>query len=282
MARPRRPAPTEGEALISTGTVRLQRDRDDPDGWLVLVNGVPSSYVDLADPTRLDFEYQQWTAAVLDAVHPEPAPLRAAHLGGAGCVLPRCWEATRPGSVQVVFEVDERLVEVVRSAFALRSHPRLRIRVKEGREGVAGLPGGSQDAVVRDAFSGDAVPAHLCTREFLTDVARALAPGGVYVANLADRPPMPRSRAELATALDVFADVALVAEPAQLRGRRYGNVLLVGSSAPLPVPALVRRLSGGAAPARVLHGEEARNFAAGASVITDEALAAARASASSS
>ena len=274
MARPRRPAPVEGEVPISTGTVRFERDRDDPDGWLVLVNGVPSSYVDLADPARLDFEYQQWTAAVLHAVHPEPAPLRAAHLGGAGCALPRAVEAVRPGSAQVVFEVDERLVEVTRAAFGLRSHPRFRLRVKEGRAGVAGLPAGSQDAVVRDAFAGDAVPAHLRTREFLADVERVLARDGVYVANLADRPPMPHSRAELATALDVFADAALVAEPAQLRGRRYGNALVVASPAPLPLQALVRGLSGGAAPARVLHGREARNFAAGAGVLTDEALAA--------
>ncbi|PPK98405.1 hypothetical protein CLV92_101100 [Kineococcus xinjiangensis] len=277
MARPRRPSPSEGEALITTGTVRFERDRDDPDGWLVLVNGVPSSYVDLADPTRLDFEYQQWTAAVLAAVHPAPAPLRAAHLGGAGCVLPRCLEVTRPGSSQVVFEVDERLVELTRQAFGLRSHPRFRLRVKDGRDGVATLPDASQDAVVRDAFAHDRVPAHLCTRQFLADVARVLAPGGIYVANLADRPPMPRSRAELATALDVFEHVALVAEPAQLRGRRYGNVLLLASSAPLPAQALVRGLSGGAAPARLLHGEDARNYAAGAAVITDEALEAAAA-----
>ncbi|GAB7193717.1 fused MFS/spermidine synthase [Kineococcus sp. NUM-3379] len=274
MARPRRPAPTEGEATISTGTVRFERDRDDPDGWLVLVNGVPSSYVDLADPTRLDFEYQQWTAAVLAAVSPPPAPLRAAHLGGAGCVLPRYLEVTRPGSAQVVFEVDGRLVELAREAFGLRSHPRFRIRVKDGRDGVAALPEGSQDAVVRDAFAHDAVPAHLTTVGFVADVRRVLAPGGVYVANLADRPPMPRSRAELATALAVFEHVALVAEPAQLRGRRYGNVLLLASPAPLPAPALVRALSGGAAPARVLHGEDARNFAAGAGVIPDTAPAA--------
>ncbi|NAZ86792.1 spermidine synthase [Kineococcus indalonis] len=269
----RRPDPVEGEALISTGTVRLERDRDDPDGWLVLVNGVPSSYVDLADPEHLVFEYQQWTAAVLDAVHP-PGPLRVVHLGGAGCAFPRYVAATRPGSRQLVLEVDERLVELVRRSFGASASAGFRLKVAEARAGVAALPDASQDALVRDAFVHDAVPSHLVTVEFLRDVARVLAPGGVWVANLADRPPMPHARAELATAAEVFAHVAVLAEPGVFRGRRYGNALLVASQEELPERALVRALSGGAAPARLVAGEEARHFRAGAGVVTDAAVAA--------
>ncbi len=43
----------------TTGTVELVRGRDDPTGVTVVLNGVPSSHLDLADPTRLDFEYMQ-------------------------------------------------------------------------------------------------------------------------------------------------------------------------------------------------------------------------------
>lgn len=274
---PKGPQPTAGEALITTGTARLERDRDDPDGWMVHVNGVPSSYVDLADPTNLVFEYHQWTAAVIDAVHPGAGgglePLRAVHLGGAGCAFPRYLAATRPGSRQLVLEVDERLVELVRSSFGATGAAGFKLKVADAREGVAALPADTQDVVVRDAFSGDQVPAHLVTREFLADVDRVLAPGGVWVANLADRPPMPHSRAELATARSVFAHVALLAEPSVFRGRRFGNALLVASQAPLPERALVRALSGGAAPARVVAGDDARHFCAGASVVTDAGVA---------
>jgi len=282
MARSRRPgrppAPAdlaEGEALISTGTARLERDRDDPDGWLVHVNGVPSSYVDLADPTHLAFEYQQWTAAVLDAVSAPPDPVRAVHLGGAGCAFPRYLAATRPGSRQLVLEVDERLVDLVRRSFGVRNAAGFKLKVADAREGLAKVADGTQDVVVRDAFSADAVPAHLVTREFLLDVDRVLAPGGVWIANLADRPPMPHSRAELATAASVFASVALLAEPSVFRGRRYGNALVVASQEPLPEAALVRAVSGGVAPARVVAGADARHFSAGASVVTDAGLAAA-------
>ena len=284
MARPRRtgrtPAPAdlaEGEALISTGTARLERDRDDPDGWLVHVNGVPSSYVDLADPTHLAFEYQQWTAAVLDAVLAPPEPVSAVHLGGAGCAFPRYLAATRPGSRQLVLEVDERLVDLVRRSFGVRNAAGFKLKVADAREGLTKVADGTQDVVVRDAFSGDTVPAHLVTREFLTDVDRVLAPGGLWIANLADRPPMPHSRAEVATAASVFASVALLAEPSLFRGRRYGNALLVASQRELPEAALVRAVSGGVAPARVLTGADARHFSAGAGVVTDAGLAAAAA-----
>jgi len=267
--RSRGPRPEEGEALITTGTVRLEQDRDDPDGWTVLVNGVPSSYVDLADPTRLVFEYQQWTAAVIDAIHP-PGPLRAVHLGGAGCAFPRYLAATRPSSRQLVLEVDERLVDLVRRNFGASGAAGFKLRVADARAGLRAVPDGTQDVVVRDAFAGDQVPSHLVTAEFLHDVDRVLAPGGVWIANLADRPPMPRSRAELATAGSVFEHVALMAEPGVFRGRRYGNALLVASQDPLPEQALVRALSGGIAPARLVAGEDARHFCAGAGVVTDD------------
>jgi spermidine synthase len=237
----------------------------------VHVNGVPSSYVDLADPTRLVFEYHQWTAAVIDAVHDE-GPLRMVHLGGAGCAFPRYVAATRPGSRQLVLEVDQRLVDLVRSSFGASGAAGFKLKVADAREGLRAVPDGTQDVVVRDAFAGDRVPGHLVTAEFLRDVDRVLAPGGVWIANLADRPPMPHSRAELATTGSVFAHVALMAEPGVFRGRRYGNALLVASQSPLPERALVRALSGGVAPARLVAGEDARHFCAGASVVTDDAI----------
>jgi spermidine synthase len=265
------PEPPEGETAITTGTARFEQDRDDPDGWTVYVNGVPSSYVDLADPTRLVFEYHQWTAAVIDAVH-APGPLRAVHLGGAGCAFPRYLAATRPSSRQLVLEVDAELVELVRRTFGSTGQAGFKLKVADARQGLAGLPDATQDVLVRDAFAGDQVPAHLRTVEFLREVDRVLAPGGVWIANLADRPPMPNSREELATAADVFAHVAVLAEPAMFRGRRYGNSLLVASQAELPEQALVRALSGGAAPARLVAGTDARHFCAASSVLRDGTL----------
>jgi hypothetical protein len=98
-----------------------------------------------------------------------------------------------------------------------------------------------------------------------------LVPGGVYLANCADRPPLEEARAEVATLRAVFADVAVVAEPAQLKGRRYGNLVLAGSDTPgllgsAPVARAVRSLP---APTRLLHGAELDAFVGDARPLRD-------------
>jgi uncharacterized protein YjbJ (UPF0337 family) len=249
-SRPGR-GPTPGEYPLSAGTGELSKDLDVPDGWMLSIDGVASSYVDLADPTRLEFEYVQWIGALLDCLGEPGAPLDVAHLGGGAFTLPRYVAATRPGSAQVAFEYDERLVALARDVLGLRTSPRLRVRVVDARAGLRKLPTDSQDVVIRDAFVGTDVPPHLTTEEFARDVDRVLRRGGVYVLNLADRPPLDRLRSEAATLLAVFRHVLLVTEPAILRGRRYGNLVLAASARPMPTLELARAVAHGVAPARV-------------------------------
>jgi hypothetical protein len=274
------PARLSGEHAISTGTASLVPDRDDPGGWFVVVNGAEASYVHLDDPTRLVFEYVRWIGDVLDVLdeahpvdadRPPAAPLRVAHLGGAGCTLPRYVAATRPGSRQVVFEIDATLVELVREAFGIRRDDGIRLRVADARAGVATLVDASQDVVVRDVFSGVEVPRHLTTAEFAADIGRVLSPDGLYIANVADRTEQRHARAEAATLRTVFRHVALVAEPSQLRGRRYGNVVVLASDAPLPLDPLTRRLASGAVRARVVRPDRVAELVAGLHPLADAA-----------
>ncbi|MFC0715732.1 spermidine synthase [Cellulomonas biazotea] len=261
----------DGPVAIPTGTVELVRDPDDPDGVTVLVNGVPSSYLDTADPGRLVFEYMQQMAAVLDRLGSPGAPLSVVHLGAAGCALARAIDAERPGSQQVAIELDTALPELVRGWFDLPRSPALRIRAGDAREQLARLGTASADVVVRDVFAGDSTPAHVRTREFVGDVARVLRPGGVYLVNCADRPPLTGARTEAATLLDAFDDVAVVAEPGLLRGRGYGNVVLAATDDPelLGSPVLARAVRSLPAPARLLHGDEVAAFVQGAVVLRD-------------
>jgi spermidine synthase len=256
---------------IPTGTVELLRDADDPDGVTVVVNGVPSSFLDLADPARLDFEYMQQMAAVVDRVAPAGAPIDVVHLGAAGCALARAVDAARPGSHQLAVELDTALAELVRRWFDLPRSPALRIRAGDARAELTWLPTASADVVVRDVFAGDRTPEHVCTREMVEQVARVLRPGGTYLVNCADRPPLALARAEAATLADVFADVAVVAEPALLRGRGYGNVVLAATDRDdlLTDPGLERTIRNLPAPARLLSGDAARAFRAGGVVLRD-------------
>ena len=224
------PAPDlpEGPVPIATGTVELRRDPAQPREVTVLVNGVPSSHLDLDDPAWLEFEYMQQMAAMVEEM--PPGPLDVVHLGAAACALPRAFEARRPGSRQLAVDLDGQLLTLVREWFDLPRSPRLRLREGEARAVLAALPAASADVVVRDVFAGDATPRHLTTVEFLTEVSRVLRPGGLYLANCADRPPLQVARAEVATARAVLDDVVLVAEPGQLKGRRYGNLVVAGTA----------------------------------------------------
>lgn len=255
-----RPDALAGEHEVDTGTAELVGAGG---RWSVVVNGVPSSYVDLDDPTHLDFEYMQWTGHVLDAFAEPEVAIDAVHLGGAGCTLAQYVAATRPGSRQLVFEVDAALVTLARQAFGLRGVRGLRIRVGDGRAGIGGLTAASADVVIRDAFDAATVPTHLTTVEFHREVSRVLRPAGVYVANVADTATVRESRVEAAAAREVFAHVALIAEPGQLRGRHFGNVLVVASNARLPEDALVRALAGGAIRARYVPPERVAELSAG-------------------
>lgn len=257
-----------GRHVIDTGTAELVADPSDPDGFLLTVNNVPSSYVH-ADPMRLDFEYVQWFADVLEAWEPAPEPLKITHIGGAGCTMARFVAATRPGSTQVVYEIDGALATLARQAFGLKQVTGVRIRAEDGRSGLAGAPAGVADVVIRDAFAGALVPPHLATTGWLEVVRAALAPGGLYVANVADQTQLALARREAVTAAAAFRNVALVAEPGQLRGRRYGNVVLLASDGDLPEQALTRRLASGAVRARYVPPARVAELTSGQALLVD-------------
>jgi hypothetical protein len=265
----------------STGTVELVRDRD-RNGVTLVVNGAPSSYHELDDPGFLAFEYMQQMAAFVEGL--PPGPLRVVHLGAAGCTFARWVEHARPGSTQLAVDLDHELLALVREWFDLPRSPRLRLRTGDARRELSTLRAGWADVVVRDAFAPDVTPPHLTTVEFDREVWRVLAPGGIYLANCADRAPLPVARSESRTWAESGAhDVVLSAEPALLRGRRYGNLVLavrrpdpdaLADTSPHIVPladdaALARRLRTLPVPAHVLGGDELASFAASGLVRRD-------------
>lgn len=265
MAKSTNPVP--GRYLVVFGEVELLRDLDNPAGWMLLMDGVPQSYVDLADPTHLDFEYVQLMGIAVDCL-PE-GPLDVTHVGGGGFTLPRYVAATRPGSRQIVIEPDHALVQLVRDQLALKTVPRLKVRTTGGREGVATLEDASADLVILDAFSGAVMPIELATAEYMGDLARVLRPHGTLLVNVADGKGLRFARRLLSTVRGVFRHVTLLAEPGVLRGRRFGNLIVVASNRDLPLDRLVRSAAGGLTQARCVAGEDLVKFVAGAKPIHD-------------
>ncbi|MBZ9644239.1 spermidine synthase [Streptomyces sp. PSKA30] len=268
-------AVTEAVAeAVDGGLAQLIPDRDRARAWTLLIDGAPQSHVDLDDPAYLSFEYQRRLGHVVDLAAPPGKPLQAVHLGGGALTLARYVAATRPRSTQQVVERDAPLVQLVRRELPLASNARIRVRSTDAREGLGKVPDGWADLVVADVFSGARTPAHLTSTEFLDEVRRALRPGGLYAANLADGPPLAHLRGQIATAAARFAELALVADPAVLRGKRFGNAVLVASDHPLPLAELTRRAASDPHPGRVEHGRTLTDFTGGAAPVTDAAAVA--------
>jgi spermidine synthase len=255
---------------VDSGYAELVPDRDVPDAWTLCVNGTPQSHVDLDDPARIEFEYMRRLAHVTDLVAPPGAPLRALHLGGGALTLPRYIATTRPRSSQQVVEVDAALIELVRTRLPVDRAWRLKVRHGDARAVLARAPSDAFDFVVTDVFAGARTPAHLTSVEFVSSVARALRQDGVYAANIADGGQLSFVRAQVATVLAVFPRVCVLAEPTVFRGRRFGNFILVGSRAELPLADLTRLIAGDVFPGRVEHGEALVRFTGGARPTTDE------------
>jgi spermidine synthase len=228
------------------------------------------SYVDLRNPRHLEFEYTRAIRDAIDAVHPGRQALTVLHVGGGGFTLPRYVRATRPGSRNLVLEIDDALVREARRRLGLVTGPGLRVRVGDARLGIREERDDSYDVVVGDAFSGLSVPWHLTTREFVREVRRVLRPDGLYALNVIDYPPLDFMRAEVATLRDVFPHVAVVAPPGALEGQFGDNFVLLASDRPLPLGTLRRlfRKTGDAEAIRSGPGLE--GLVRGARVLTDD------------
>lgn len=268
MSHPHRAARAVVRADVDHGHAELVGDPDRPQGWTLLIDGTAQSHVDLDDPMHLEFEYIRRLAHVVDLVAEPVRPLRAMHLGGGAWTLARYVAATRPGSAQQVVEIDGALADLV-GAQLPADGTGIFVTVADARAALAAAAPGSTDLLVLDVFAGARTPAHLTTAQFVAAAARALAPGGTYAANVADGGVLAFARTQVAAAAAAFTDIAVIAAPDVLGGRRFGNLVLVASDAEIPTAALTRRAAGDPFRARVLDDAEARRFAGAAQVPVD-------------
>ncbi|MBO8188574.1 fused MFS/spermidine synthase [Streptomyces sp. DW4-2] len=254
---------------VAGGTAKLLPDIDRERAWLMTLDGAPQSYVDLDAPEHLEFEYARRVGHLLDVTAPHGAPLDVLHLGGGALTLPRYLAATRPGSRQRVAEPDAELTAFVVEHLPLPEGAGIEVEAVDGRALLESAPDGSADVLLSDVYGGSRVPAHLTTLPYVREAARVLRPGGSYVANLADAAPFSFLASQLATAAAVFEQLALVAEPAVLRGRRFGNILLLASHDEQPLSELARRCSADPFPARVERGAALERFTRGVRPVDD-------------
>lgn len=239
--------------------VQLVADDDGRGGVTVMMDGAPQSHVNLRDPAYLGFEYVQQLGLVIDTL--APGPLRVTHVGGAGLTLARYVNAVRPGSPQIALEPNAALTDLVRRELPLPRRHRIRVRALDGRRGVAQLAEASADVIVLDAYAGGRVPAELGTIEFLTDLGRVVAPGGVALLNLADEPAQRYAGRVIAGLQQVFGHVATIATHEVQKGKRFGNTVAVASARGLDLATLRRHVAKAPLPTGLRDGAQlARRF----------------------
>ncbi|MFI5046522.1 MAG: fused MFS/spermidine synthase [Acidimicrobiia bacterium] len=248
--------------------IRVERDPYNPSGRTLWLDDLRHSYVDLADPTDLQFTYIKSFAQVVASKFPDHRAIDALHIGGGGFTLPRYLRAEYPGTHSTVLEIDPEVLKIAREKLGLKTGPDLRVQVGDARIGIRDRATDSADLVVSDAFGSLSVPWHLATTEFIGQVQRVLRPGGVYVLNIIDYPPSRFARAELRTLQAHFPHVAVMAPSYVLDGTDGGNLVLVASASPIDVATL--REQSRADGVEVLTGEALNRFVDGMPVITDD------------
>ena len=257
----------------------IEEDRWVPGAIQLLVDGTPQSHVNLRDPSDVFFEYIRRIAHAIDLFRTPGLPISALHLGGGAFTLPRYIEATRPGSRQQIVELESALVDLVRDAAPLPKRASIRVRHGDAREVLGKLPQGMHgalDLVVVDIFAGSRTPAHVSSIEFYKMIAPLLATDGLVVVNTTDGAGQKFTRSQAATLASVFGTVAAVGEPQVLKGRRFGNVVLLAANTRAGSPEAIgslewlpRLLASGPHPARMLVDRELDEWLRGATVAAD-------------
>ncbi|MBT2420312.1 fused MFS/spermidine synthase [Streptomyces sp. ISL-22] len=254
---------------------RVVADPDRGSGRTLVLDGLRHSYVDLDDPTFLEFEYVRAIASVVDSSFPEGEPLAAYHLGGGGLTFPRYLAATRPGTRSLVSEIDSGVVRINHDQLGLIPEAGIDVRAEDGRLGLRRLDAGSRDLVVGDAFGGVSVPWHLTTVEAMTDLRRVLDEDGLYVANLIDHGELAFARAEVATLGETFEHVALIGEPTDIgldptATPEGGNLVVLASNRPVDLRAVQEALDARQTGWKITTGDDLTSWTGDAQPLTDD------------
>ena len=114
---------------------------------------------------------------------------RSVALVGLGTGTTACY--SRPGERWTYFEIDPLVVSIARApqlfTYLRECQPDVQIVMGDARRSIAQSPDSSFDLIVLDAFSSDAIPVHLMTREALQLYVRKLRPGGIIAFHISNR-----------------------------------------------------------------------------------------------
>ncbi|MBI1273264.1 MAG: hypothetical protein GC131_04175 [Alphaproteobacteria bacterium] len=155
------------------GTVRVLNHGTTTHGWQKVkpeVDLVPRAYYDPQGPLGDLFKAD---------------PMKVGVVGlGAGATI--CYD--KPGRSFTVYEIDQAIVDTADKYFEyMRGCGKPRIVIGDGRKELEKDTDARYDLLILDAFSSDAIPLHLMTREAAKIYLSRLAPGGRLAFHVSNR-----------------------------------------------------------------------------------------------
>jgi len=205
--------------------IQIRPDKVNPQRRHLLLDRLTHSIVDLDDPTKLLYRYEQVYAEVVNALTPPGKTPSALFIGGGGYVFPRYLEAAYPGSRLDVVEIDPAVTAVNYQFLGLSPQTTIVSINEDARRYLNHLPPGTHyDLILGDAFNDVSVPYHLTTREFNEQIAAHLSDDGLFLANIIDGRALNFFRAYVYTLQQTFPYVyaaPTVGTPGEIRRQTF-------------------------------------------------------------
>ena len=141
-------------------------------------------------PKALTYYFERGAiSSAIEAVRARKTrPMRVAVIGlGAGSLACRI----APNEMWRFFEIDPAVINIARDprhfSFISQCAPDLPIILGDARLTIANEPSGFYDLIIVDAYSGDAIPVHLATREAMAIYKSKLAQDGAIITHISNR-----------------------------------------------------------------------------------------------
>jgi hypothetical protein len=180
-------AATIAQARTYYGVTRVLENGD---GWHLLVSGTTVHGSQDPDRPSTPLTYYAPGGPIGDVIeHTGDGSPRSIGAVGLGAGSMAAWLA--PDDDLTFYEIDPAVVDLATDpdvfSFIADSPGDVRIVEGDGRLSLAGAPAAAHDLIVIDAFSSDAIPVHLLTREALATYREALTGGGVVAFHISNR-----------------------------------------------------------------------------------------------
>jgi spermidine synthase len=172
------------------GVYRVTVNEDD--GYRALVHGTTLHGMQALDPaaSHEPLFYYHRTGPVGQMFEAVPAAVSGRRVGVIGLGVGAIAGYARPGQQWDFFEIDPAVERIARTpayfTFLERCAAACKVIIGDARLSLARAPAAAYDLIVLDAFSSDAIPVHLLTREAIGVYLSRLAPGGALAFHISN------------------------------------------------------------------------------------------------